>query len=444
MIAPLLVHSSAPVFVRSTLLPGTGLDAVLDLLRRGPAGGVDYGWLHGEDGAVGGGAALRWQPRPGEGTGAAASWWDGVCARLEHTGDSAGHASLAFGSFPFDPGHTEAAPVLVLPEWVLVHRHGETVLLEASTRPFPVPAAARLDALLDAGAEPEEPVTLHEEHEALDAEQWAERVARGVKRILVGDLDKVVLARQVTVRGDRPLPVGRLARRLHASYPRCWTFLVDGLVGASPEMLVRREEGLVTSRVLAGTIGVSGAAPETLGAALASSSKDLLEHEFAVASVASALAPYCDGMNVPSAPYVLELPNVLHLATEITAATSPTTSVLELVGALHPSAAVCGTPTPTARRLIAELESMDRGRYSGPVGWVDSTGDGAWAIALRCGQVDPDDPRVVRLYAGCGIVADSDPDAEVAESQAKLVPMRTALAEASAATGRVASRTGAR
>lgn len=429
VIAPLLVHSTSPLFVRSTVLDDLGLDDLLDVLEAGPDAGVDYAWVRGDAGAVAGGVAARWTAGAGDPVAGASAWWAGVRERLEHTEDSSGAAALAFGSFCFDPGNTSAVPVLVLPEWVLLRRHGRTVLVEASATPLTVPAARRVTWLRTLRPPAAPSPAWQERAEGLDADAWADRVAQGVKRILAGDLEKVVLARQVTAVAEAPVQLGRLARRLHRDYPRCWTFLVVGLVGASPEMLVRREEGLVTSRVLAGTIGVHGATtPETLAAALASSSKDLQEHEYAVASVASALSEYCTGMNVPDAPYVLELPNVLHLATDVTAVPRPGTTVLELVEALHPSAAVCGTPTVVARRVIAELEELDRGRYSGPVGWVDSEGDGAWAIALRCGELDPDDPRALRLYAGCGIVADSDPDAEVAESEAKLVPMRGALA----------------
>jgi menaquinone-specific isochorismate synthase len=198
-------------------------------------------------------------------------------------------------------------------------------------------------------------------------------------------------------------------------------------------MLVRRERGLVTSRVLAGTIRRTGDDDRdlTLAATLARSSKDLEEHEYAVRSVAEALAPYCSSMNVPEAPFVLHLPNVMHLATDVAGVVHDSagraedgTTSLDLAAALHPSAAVGGTPTDLATRLIAEIERMDRGRYAGPVGWMDASGDGEWGLALRSAEVTG--PRV-RLFAGCGIVADSDPEAELAEAQAKFVPVRDAL-----------------
>jgi menaquinone-specific isochorismate synthase len=195
-------------------------------------------------------------------------------------------------------------------------------------------------------------------------------------------------------------------------------------------MLVRRERGLVTSRVLAGTIRRTGDEERdaALAGTLARSSKDLEEHEYAVRSVADALAPYCSSMNVPEAPFVLHLPNVMHLATDVAGVIpdqGPVTS-LDLAAALHPSAAVGGTPTESATRLIDEIEGMRRGRYAGPVGWMDASGDGEWGLALRSGEREG---AVVRLFAGCGIVADSDPGAELAEAQAKFVPVRDALCE---------------
>jgi menaquinone-specific isochorismate synthase len=165
-----------------------------------------------------------------------------------------------------------------------------------------------------------------------------------------------------------------------------------------------------------------------LAATLARSSKDLEEHEYAVRSVADALDPHCSSMNVPEAPFVLHLPNVMHLATDVAGVVhdAATVSSPQLAAALHPSAAVGGTPTPSAQALITEIEGMDRGRYAAPVGWMDADGDGEFGIALRSAEIDGNQ---VRLFAGCGIVADSDPEAELAEAQAKFLPVRDALAD---------------
>lgn len=250
-----------------------------------------------------------------------------------------------------------------------------------------------------------------------------------MQRITDGDLDKVVLARDLEVSTTGELDVRWLLHRLAERYDTTWVFAVDGLVGATPELLVRREKGLVTSRVLAGTIRRTGDDDHdlALAASLARSSKDLEEHEYAVRSVADALAPHCSSMNVPEVPFVLHLSNVMHLATDVAGVLVDDASALALAASLHPSAAVCGTPTPVADAVIAELEHMDRGRYAGPVGWIDASGDGEFGIALRCGEVSATDPCRMRLFAGCGIVAGSVPDDEVAESSAKLVPMRDAL-----------------
>jgi menaquinone-specific isochorismate synthase len=188
---------------------------------------------------------------------------------------------------------------------------------------------------------------------------------------------------------------------------------------------------MITSRVLAGTIQKTGHEDRdlALAASLAKSSKDLEEHEYAVKSVADALAPFCSSTNVPESPFVLHLSNVMHLATDVTGVLTDSakkTDIFTLIENLHPSAAVCGTPTEDAKKLIKELEQLNRDRYAGPVGWIDANGDGEIAIALRCGILGNNN-KTIRIFAGCGIVAGSDPVTEYAESQAKLMPMRTAL-----------------
>jgi menaquinone-specific isochorismate synthase len=202
----------------------------------------------------------------------------------------------------------------------------------------------------------------------------------------------VVLARAIDALAQAPIDPRWLLRHLAAEYPDCWSFAVDGLIGATPELLVRSERGLVQSRVLAGTIQRTGdaALDAALSRNLAGSAKDLAEHDFAVQSLAQALIPHCASMSVPPKPFILQLANVLHLASDISAVLADlpggvAPSVLELVAALHPTAAVGGTPTAAATRLIAELEGLDRGRYAGPVGWIDSDLEGEWGIALGCG-----------------------------------------------------------
>jgi menaquinone-specific isochorismate synthase len=244
-------------------------------------------------------------------------------------------------------------------------------------------------------------------------------------------LEKVVLARDQVAASTVAINTRGLLQRLEIEYPSTWLFLVDGLIGATPELLVRLSKSLVTSRVLAGTIRKTGNEDRdlALAASLAKSSKDLEEHEYAVRSVADALAPFCSSTNVPESPFVLHLSNVMHLATDVTGVLNDSAKqadIFTLIQQLHPSAAVCGTPTNAAKKFIIDFEKMNRERYAGPVGWIDANGDGEIAIALRCGQLSQDN-KSIRIFAGCGVVAGSDPANELAESQAKLMPMRTAL-----------------
>lgn len=378
-------------------------------------------WIRRGEGMVGLGVAASLSPTD---LTEAAAWWRALVAELTHTTELPGVCAtgpLAFGSFTFDPAHTEAESRLIVPRLIIGRRQGDSWLTLIGDGEPTLPA-------LRAQGTGHGAVTFADD--AAEAERWCGHVAEAVARIERNGLEKVVLARAVTASTERPVDVPGLVEWLSESHPGCWTYAIDGLVGASPEMLLRRERGLATSRVLAGTIrrGQSEEADLNLASSLARSSKNLIEHELAVESVANALAPFCSGMNVPESPYVLELPTVLHLATDVTGVSRDDTDALQIAAALHPSAAVCGTPTALARATIAELEDLDRGRYSGPVGWIDSHGDGEWAIALRCGQVDAEDPTRIRIFAGCGIVAGSDPREELDETEAKLASMRDALA----------------
>jgi menaquinone-specific isochorismate synthase len=258
---------------------------------------------------------------------------------------------------------------------------------------------------------------------------WKERVAQAITRIETTKVDKVVLARDLVATTSADIDARPILATLASEYPSTWTFAVDGLVGATPELLLRLSRGMVTSRVLAGTIPKTGddAKDLALAASLARSSKDLEEHEYAVRSVAEALEPFCSSTNVPESPFVLHLANVMHLATDVTGALTESkqrVDAFSLLKSLHPSAAVCGTPRNIAFDIIDEIEGMNRGRYAGPVGWIDASGDGELGIALRTGQITG---KEIRIYAGCGIVAGSNPEKELEESNAKMIPMRSAL-----------------
>ena len=284
-----------------------------------------------------------------------------------------------------------------------------------------------LAALRHPVAVPEVPQGVAYSEGSLSVPEWQSAVLEAVRRIDAGELDKVVLARDVVVTTDAPVDTRYLLTHLAARYPSCWTFSVDGLLGVDARDAREPDRHTVTSRVLAGTMRRSRdvSRDDSLASALLDSAKDHAEHEYAVSSVALALAAHCTDLDVPETPRLLRLANVQHLATDVSGVLADGAPALALAASLHPTAAVCGTPTERASAVIRELEGMDRGRYAGPVGWVDAHGDGEFGIALRCASVEAEDR--LRLYAGCGLVTGSDADVELAESQAKLVAMRDAL-----------------
>ena len=255
------------------------------------------------------------------------------------------------------------------------------------------------------------------------AADYAKAVGAAVERIRAGELRKVVLARTIEVEAGRLLDPLRLAQRLRAVDPDAYAFVVptpDGvMVGASPELLVSRHGREVRSNPLAGSAPRSGDPEEDRANAdaLVASSKDREEHAIVVEAVAEALGPFCETLRQDAEPVLLSTANVWHLSTRFDGTLrDPAPNALELVAALHPTPAVCGTPREVADALIAELEPFDRGCYAGPVGWMDANGDGEWAIALRCAELRG---AHATLYAGAGIVGDSIPDREVDETERK-------------------------
>jgi menaquinone-specific isochorismate synthase len=245
--------------------------------------------------------------------------------------------------------------------------------------------------------------------------------------IVAGTLAKAVLARDVLVMADAPFDVRAVVERLRRTQGGCFVFAADGLVGATPELLIRRRGSTVASRPMAGTIsrGATGASDHDAEAALAASAKEGLEHRLVVDSVANGLRTCGIEVTTVTEPQVARLATMSHLATTITGRVEGAApSALELALALHPTPAVGGAPRDAALRMLRSLETFDRGRYAGPVGWVDGRGDGTWGVALRCADLQGSEARLV---AGAGIVAGSDPDAEWAETQAKLEPMLQVL-----------------
>ncbi len=403
--------------------PAAGV-ALPDLL---PDLGDVLAWLGERARLVGWGQALRLDVEGRHALRSAARAWDDIRRRaiVEDASsdgapprDASLAAPVALGSF----GFAWATPgLLVVPEVLVIEDEGGRRVVTASTsgRP-PEPLAALEESLRRRQAHPvAAPAGLWTQTGRMTQNQWMESVRRLIGRLRGGAASKVVMSRDMVVSAARPVDHRHLLSRLHALYPTTWAYAVGGLVGATPEMLASMHDGRVTSRVLAGTL-----APGQ-GERLMASLKDRTEHMLAVESVARALAPIAETLDVPDRPSVLDLPNVSHLATEVTA-TLRTENVLDVVAALHPTAAVCGTPTALALDLLDTFESTRRGRYSGPVGWIDATGEGEFGIALRCGQI-ADDGLSVRVFAGGGIMPDSVPEVELAETRAKMAPVLQAL-----------------
>ncbi|MGK9147570.1 isochorismate synthase [Plantibacter flavus] len=373
-------------------------------------------WQRKGHGMVGLGEALRLEfTGPDRFTRAAAAWREvaAAAAVTDHV-RRPGTGLVAFGTFAFDDTST-ATSVLIVPR-TIIGRYADVSFI------------TRISAADQTGAEPD--VTGYGPEYRLQLvpgvqtrEGYVAAAEQAVARIRAGELSKVVLARDLTGHLPAEADLRRVLFDLALGYPDCWTYAVDGFIGSSPETLVRVDRGTVSARVLAGTIsrGPDADSDHDQAVALATSTKDQDEHQFAVQSVLTALQAHSSQLRRSDIPFTLKLPNLWHLATDIEGRLSDGSSALDLIDGLHPTAAVAGTPTPDALELIRELEPFDRGRYAGPVGWVDASGDGEWAVALRCAQVDPDGD--ITAYAGCGIVADSDPAAELLETKMKFRPI---------------------
>lgn len=359
----------------------------------------------------------------------AASVWKDIVASAEvhDQVNLPGTGLMAFGTFAFRFS-SDVPSVLIVPGVIVGRRAGTSWLTRirfASESAEPLTTERAHEIVTDlahhntqSGHAPH--ITLSEG--AQSEAGFISSVSRAVERINSGEVEKVVLSRDLrgTLSSDNDVRIP--LKRLAESYPDCWTFSVDGLLGSSPETLISVHGTKIQARVLAGTAKRGSDANTDLesAAALASSHKDLDEHGFATRSVLDALAPFTGALTVSESPFTLKLPNVWHLATDIAGTLSSGSTSLDLVDVLHPTAAVAGTPTPIAVTVIDDLEPFDRGRYAGPVGWVGANGDGEWAIALRCAQLTG---NTITAYAGCGIVSDSIPEKELVETEMKFRPI---------------------
>jgi isochorismate synthase len=341
------------------------------------------------------------------------------------------HDAIAVGGFAFHPDRDPAGPWSGFP--ALLFRIPALAVMRRRGRTFATAAAADAEQLLDLAA----PALRAPSARALTVSPirnpvaWTAAVETAAARLRAGDAEKVVLAREVLARGDGVVSAATVARGLRAAYPSCFTYLVTGadgtaFAGASPELLIRRSGRHAHSQPMAGSVarGSTDAEDERLAAQLHQSAKDAAEHRLVSAFVVEALQPFSDSV-ASREPEVARFTNIQHLATSVDARLrEPGADVLMLAAALHPTPAVGGWPREAADRLIGELEGMERGWYAGAVGWIDGRGDGELAVALRCGLLWEDGAR---LYAGVGVMPDSDPARELEETELKFRALLTAL-----------------
>lgn len=337
-----------------------------------------------------------------------------------------GTGPLAFAALPF---HPDQPGELVVPD-VVLGRDGEgRRWLTVMDGCDPAHALDRLRSTLADPPSPGDDPSRYEVVSEQPAERWRAQVAEVRDRIAGGELTKVVLARRLVLRTDVPIDPADVLDRLRQRFPTALLFAVDGFLGASPELLVSRMGDVVRAHPLAGTAARASdpVVDAGLAARLLASDKDRWEHRITIDWLLDTLLPFCSYVDAEPEPSIVTLANVHHLGTRVQGRLSqPAATALELVAALHPTPAVGGEPQDRALEVIARYEPEGRGRYAGPVGWVDGAGNGQFAVGIRSAELDG---TTVRLSAGVGVVADSDPRAELAETRAKFAALLGALVQ---------------
>lgn len=383
------------------------------LLELTPEGSSVF--IRGDQGLIGWGESWRFEAKGANRIEMLADAWREHVSTLEieDAVDLPGTGPVAFGTITF-ADESAAASALVMPK-VVIGRRDDRYWITAVD-------AAELPSVTEWSENSKIQLTPGE----VAREEFSQLVDHAVSLIRRGDLDKVVLARDLNGELPEKFDLRPTLDRLNRRFPSCWVYSVDGMFGASPELLVRVSHSQVSARVLAGTAarGTDPSVDLAIAKALAESHKNLAEHEFAVQSLVNALEPFCDQVDADTEPFSLQLPNLWHLASDVHGVLKSSKSVLDLASALHPTAAVAGTPRAEAVKLIAELEPFDRGRYAGPVGWIGADGDGEWVIALRGAQISG---NKITAFAGCGVVAESEGEAELTETDLKFQPILGAL-----------------
>jgi len=326
--------------------------------------------------------------------------------------DLPGSGPVSFGSFTFDESDPESA--IVIPE--VVYGISDDIGWKTEISLDPTEKYLQEDRE-DKFIGDTTPSAAAEWHRVFSEAQSA--LGKGV-------LKKVVLARKVALPLKHGPDESSIVKHLSEAYPGCFTFAFEGFVGASPELLVRRLGDVVDSMPIAGSAprGTSADEDERLGAELIASAKNQAEHEITKRDVVGKLAEFCSHLEVEAEPSLLLLENVQHLSTKVQGKLRGKWNALQLAGALHPTAAVCGLPESEAMELIRSFEGFGRGRYAGPIGWMDHRGDGEWAIALRCAELRN---TSASLFAGAGILDGSEEAVEFEETEIKLQAILSAL-----------------
>ena len=426
MSAPLLSPVPAAEPATTLFVRTQRIEEDVDLLGHLPAD-VSGAWLRHGQGVVARGTA--WSVRsagPHRFAGAGAAFRQlADRARVDDEVRVRTSGLIALGSFSYADA-SQRPSTLMVPRALLGVHDGEAFLTVVGVDEEPVLPASwqELFPSTPVPAECAEPLEITAGH---TPDEYQALVQEAIAGIRAGRAEKVVLSERTTVRTPAPLPPAVMLARLARAYPSTWVYHLEDVVGASPEMLAQTEDGRVYSRVLAGSRPVAddGELDEVDRRAFRTDAKERSEHAFAVDSVIERLEGVAEELEVSPEPFVLRLPGLEHLASDVSARLREGTTSLDVASRLHPSAAVSGTPREDADEIIADLEPHDRGGYASPVGWMDGSGDGQWAIALRMAHVV--DERTVVLQAGVGLVAASDPVSEHAEALAKCRPMLRAL-----------------
>ena len=411
----------------SVIATSFSLDTIPDLIAIGARTGLL--WSRDQMQFAGVGEAMRIEIESLDHVDAAAARLAQIESGPESTASGYGTGPVAFGALPFDrtqPG------TLVVPEVLLgIAPDGRRWVTVVTDNHEPIDLQSVLARVVASGDRPvpegPEP-TSFDLVSTLTPEIWRDEVVGYAKdRISAGELDKAVLARELVLRTDVPIDPAQVIERLYRSFRNAILFSVDGFLGASPELLVSRINDIVRAHPLAGTAPRSSepAEDQRSSARLLSSDKDRWEHRVTIEWLLDTLLPFCSFVDAEPEPTIVTLANVHHLGTRVEGRlSSPAASALELVRALHPTPAVGGDPQDRALALIAAMERMDRGRYAGPVGWMDAHGNGEFAVGIRSAQLNGTETR---LWAGVGVVNTSDPAAELSETRSKFQAMLSAL-----------------